>query len=746
MNNPPPPHSQTVLADPDALDLAAIVDLVIENRLLISLAVAVCLAAGTLYSLLREPVFRADILVQIEDSTNAQSAGMLANIAPLLDMKSTADAEIQLLGSRLVVSRAVDGLHLYVDARPHYFPVIGRWIASRGKRLSEPGIAGFGGYVWGAEAIDVGRFDVPRLMEGDAFTITANGSGRFTLSGSDLDAPVAGSVGKTLTIASTYGPIVLRVDRLDGRAGAAFDLRRLSRLATIEALQSQLDIKQRGKDSDVLAAAYDGTDPVLVSEVLNEIGRQYVEQNVRRKTEEAQRSIDFLDAQMPVLARSLDEAEARYNETRSRLNTVSLGEEAALVLQQSADVQTQLGALQQKRLELAAQLTPSHPAMRALDAQIASLEMRAKQIDARIAARPMIEQDVLRATRDVQVDQQLYLALRQNLQQLQLVKAGKVGSVRLVDKAPVPEKPIWPRPLIVLPLAALGGLLLGLGAALVRSRLFRGVTDSRDIERFVGLDVYATVPDSATQRKLEKRQQGCKEVMLLARRAPDDPAIESLRSFRTALRFLMIGSIDNRVLFTGASPGVGKSFVSANCAALLAGSGSRVLLIDADLRQGHIHRYFGRERDVGFADLLAGWDVDVAIQRGVLENLDFISTGTPSRGVDLLLQATHLGTLLAQLSAQYDVVIVDSAPTLSVADSTILAQHCGSVFLVALAGTTKVAELDETVKRLRQVGVRPKGSIFNRVNPALGRYGYGAAYGGYRYAGTSYGAASRALL
>jgi tyrosine-protein kinase Etk/Wzc len=723
------PHFQIVEADADALDLSSMVNLAVENRKLIMLIVCACVLFGTLYSVLARKTYRADMLVQVEDNSSATTTGsLLSSIAPLLNMTSTADGEIQLLGSRLVVSKAVDNTHLYIESQPHYFPLIGRVIAEHNTGLSTPGLLGFGGYAWGAESIDVDLFNVPSRMEGQTFEIKALANGRFELSGKGLDQSVQGVVGRPLNVSTPLGPIELRVDKLVGEPGAVFEVVRNSRLRTIEDLRlKKLVITEPGKDSNVLQATYDSSDPVLASTLLNEIGREYVAQNVKRKAEEAQHSIDFLNSQMPVLENEMHESEARYNDIRRQARSIDLSDEANLVLQQSVDVESQMSALKQKRAELAQQFTDNHPAIRAIDAQLGELSLREKSIEAQIAQRPTIEQGVLRTMRDMQVDQQLYLELRQNLQQLSLIKAGNIGSVRVVDMAPVPEAPVWPKPFLIIPIAALGGLFIGCAVALVRNKLSRRVNDSYDVERLVGLNVYASVPNSLAQRRIDKlARPSVGEVRLLATRAPNDPAIESLRSFRTSLEFLMLNAPNNRIMFTGALPDVGKSFVAANCAALLASSGHRVLLVDADMHKGELHRYLGLELGGGFAQLLDGSDEHSVIQMTSVPNMDFISAGSSAANVDGLLQRAVLGRIYERLSSNYDYVIVDAPPVLAVADPLVYAPHCGAVFLVALAGSTRVAELDESLKRLRLVGVHLQGAILNRASAPLGKYGYGA--------------------
>ncbi len=729
------PHLQLVDGDADTLDLPSVVSLAAENRKMIAIIVGVCMLLAAMYSLLARPVFRADMLVQVDDTATSAAPPMTSNalmstLAPTLNAMSTADSETQLLSSRLVVTKAIDKVHLYIDAEPNYFPLIGRLIAEHNADLSTPGIFGYGGWAWGAESVDVDVFDVPQKMEGKKFWLKALGDNRFELSGRKLDGTVQGTVGQTLEVSTPLGLIKLHVNKLVGAPGTEFDLKRNSRLLTIEELRAKkLTVTQSGKESNVLEATYDSFNPVLAAGLLNEIGHQYVEQNVKRKSEEAQHSIDFLNSQMPVLESEMHDAEGRYNDIRRQAKSVDLSDEANLVLQQSVDVETQISALQQKRAELAQQFTDSHPAIRAIDAQLAELKTRHKLIESQIAARPTIEQGVLRTQRDMQVNQELYLELRQNLQQLNLIKAGNIGSVRIVDMAPVPEVPVWPKPFLILPIAGLGGLFIGFAVALVRNKLSRRVVDSFDVERLVGVNVYASVPSSIAQRQIDKlARPSAGEVRLLAARAPNDPAIQSLRSFRTSLEFLMLNAPNNRIMFTGALPEVGKSFVAANCAALLATSGHRVLLVDADMHKGELNRYFGLNIGSGFAQLLDGADESAVIQKTGVPNLDFISSGTTNGNVDSLLQRAVIGRIYERLSPNYDYVIVDAPPLLAVADPLVYAPHCGAVFLVALAGSTKVAELGESLKRLGLVGVNLQGAILNRANETMS-YGYGSGYG-----------------
>lgn len=181
---------------------------------------------------------------------------------------------------------------------------------------------------------------------------------------------------------------------------------------------------------------------------------------------------------------------------------------------------------------------------------------------------------------------------------------------------------------------------------------------------------------------------------------------------------------------------------------MLAAAGKRVLLIDADMRKGHIHQFFGQERGMGLSELIAGTQAQAkALRTSVAPGLDFISTGTmPPNPAELLMSASAQ-QLLQTLAGQYDIVLVDTPPVLAVSDTAILAPQAGTTFMVARAEVTSLGELQEATKRLSQSGVAVKGVIFNGLDITKRRYGYGYGYGygykykryGYRYQSYNYG-------
>lgn len=724
------------------LDLASILDVLLDNRLLIAAIAAVFILAGGLFALLSTPVYESNIMVQIEDSPDASAAkNLLGDVSSMFDIKSSGDAEIQILGSRLVISRTVDALKRYITAKPHRFPVIGGWIARRHTGLSVPGLFGLGGYAWGKESVDVGTFDVPKQFEGQAYKLVALPGGRYELSGAGFDQPVTGRVGVAETFQGSAGVVDLMVRSIHGAAGVRFDLVRSSRMDTIEDLQKQLRITELGKQSGVISATLQSDDPVLLTTTLNEIGQQYVRQNADRKAAQAESSLEFLNTQEPKMKLELEQAEDRFSTYRNTHTIVDLSEEAKSILAQSSDAATQLFAVKQKRQDLLMRFGPAHPSIVAIDQQIAAAQGQIADLTDQIKRMPTEQRDALRLQRDVQVNTDLYLALRNNIEQLRLLKAGKIGSVRLVDGSSMPERPVLPKKALIVAVSALLGLFFGAGAAFLRDKLFTGITDVRALETHSGLAVYATIPHSEHQRRLSPNIMAAAvagEERLLAKLHPGDPAVESLRSLRTALQFAMLEARNNVVLLTGPSPELGKSFVSANLAVVLA-EGKRVLLIDGDLRRGYLNKYFGEERGMGVADVIAGsCPADKVIRKTDQPNLDFVSTGTlPPNAATLLLNKNWV-SFVQDASANYDIVLIDAPPVLAVTDAAIMASVAGAVFLVARFAQTRVGEVLESMKQLAQSGSRVNGLIFNGMKPRGGNYSYGGKYGSYRYVSYNY--------
>lgn len=749
--NPPPqnatlPQQAAARADDDRINLWSLVDVVIEQRLLIAFVTTAVTIFGAIYGRIDTPIFEANTLIQIEDANSGGLGGLLPNGSNVFDLKSPASAEIEILRSRLVIGQAVSNLRLDLSVSPKYLPILGQWLSRRANAPAQPGLMGLSGYgyVYGTEALEVSSLQVPTALEGQRYSVVLTAQG-YELRSPDGNSLGQGLVGQPLAFTHMMQTATLLVASAVGQPGAEFYIKRASSLVVTESLQAALKISEAGRQSGVLKISLEGPDPVRITAILNEIGAIYVRQNVERKGAEAEKSIAFLNTQLPQLRKELETSELRYNQFRNKSGIFDLGSEAKLLLDQTTGLRVKLLDLQQKRKELAARYTALHPSLEVVDAQLKELGRQLSSIDGRVKTLPNLEQDLLRLTRDVKVNNDLYISLLNSFQQLRLVKEGKIGNVRLVDAAVVPKDAVKPERAKVLALAFLIGLLVGLAAAFLRNNLRASIFNPDEIEQYLGMSVFATVPHSRAQGLLSSQAKAsASSTPLLAQHAPEDPSIESLRSLRTALQFAMLDAPNKLVLLTGPTQSLGKSFISANFAAVLSAGGRRVLLIDADMRKGHIHKAFNVARGYGLSELIIGSQtLGQVLHKNVAPLLDIITTGTLPPNPAELLMSPATRQLLQALSDMYDVVLIDTPPVLAVSDTQVLAPAAGTVFLLAREGVTTLGELQEASKRLTQSGSAVRGVIYNDVNIHQRRYGdssgNGYKYKSYRYTPYKYG-------
>ncbi|EOI7678751.1 polysaccharide biosynthesis tyrosine autokinase, partial [Acinetobacter baumannii] len=510
---------------------------------------------------------------------------------------------------------------------------------------------------------------------------------------------------------------------------ATYNIKSLSLPIAVNAISANYAVAERGKLTGVLGLNYQGQDKEHITKVLNAILATYSAQNIERRSAESAQTLKFLDEQLPDLKKQLDDAERQFNKFRQQYNTVDVTKESELYLTQSITLETKKAELEQKQAEMAAKYTAEHPAMREINGQLAAINKQIGELNSTLKQLPDVQRQYLQLYREVEVKTQLYTALLNSYQQLRIAKAGEIGNVRIVDTAVEPVEPIKPKKLLVLILSVFVGGFIGALIALLRNMLRTGIKDSGQIENEMDLPVYATVPRSPIQESRIKILKKKKSIPILAVKNSDDIAIESLRSIRTAIHFALANAKNNIIMIAGPSPEVGKSFISTNLATIFAQGNKRVLLIDADMRRGYMHKYFDVDVKPGLSELLSGQaDLQKVLHKTQVANLDVITRGKSPTNPSEILSSNQFKELLEQLQSQYDHIIIDTPPVLAVTDGIIISQYTGVNLIVARYAKSQMKELELTVNRFEQAGVKVNGFILNDIQRASAGYGYGYNY------------------
>lgn len=692
-------------------------NILLDYKWFIAAVISFSLIGSLAYVTFANPVYRANVLVQIEDSA-PESKSFLTDTTGLGELKTTASGEIQVLGSRMVIGAAVDQIGLQIDAQPRYLPIVGEWLKRRAKELSDPGLFGLGGYVTGLERITIDRFNVPSSLEDTApFVITALGDGRYTVEHELLETRLNGKVGHPLNVKLPDGDLNIHIRELAGKPNAEFKVAISSRLSAIERLQSRLIMSEQGRQSNVVNIALEDSDRARLSAILNAIATQYLRQNTERKSAEAEKTLAFLNSQLPVFERQLRSSEDAFARFRNTNGTVAFDEEARVWLKSAADLQTNLLELQNNRLDLLRTNNESHPKIQTLNQQINAVQNQLSSLNRKITAMPNVQRDALRLERDVRANSAQYQSMQNNALQMRLLKEGKVGNVRLLDNAVASKAPIKPQKLLIVAFALALGSIAGLATAIFLGKLKKGTLPPHVLAANTRLELYGVIPQSIEQELLSKEKKQFYSGKLLSDIYPNSRSAEALRSLRIGLKIAFKKASNNRILITGGTAGIGKSFISSNFSVLLSQTGQRVLLIDADLRKGSITNEFGLEQNNGLSELISGEiGIEEALRYKVRPNLDILTTGKlPSNPADLL-ESSSFAIVIEQLSKLYDHVVIDTAPIIEAADALAIASFCGCVLLVARAGYSEMSDLNESIRLLTQAGAPVNGLLFNGLN------------------------------
>ena len=343
-----------------------------------------------------------------------------------------------------------------------------------------------------------------------------------------------------------------------------------------------------------------------------------------------------------------------------------------------------------------------------------------------------------RLNRERENNSKLYNVLLERTTETDLTRMLRVTHARLVDRAIKPTVPVSPHLRLNLGMGALVGLLLGIGAAFLLSRLDRTIKTIEDAEG-LGVTVLGIMPkihvgDEGPRppRRPKPRQiDGLppNDRDLIVHTHPMSSVAECCRTIRTNLTFMSADDPLRALVVTSAGPREGKTTVAISLAIALAQSGKRVLLIDTDLRRPRIHRTFGVSSAVGITSVLVGeTPLEDAFQETVVPGLSVLPCGPIPPNPSELLHTARFRELVADASKRFDQVIFDSPPLGAVTDAAIIAPQVDGAIVVMKVQSTNRDAASLALRQLRDVGAVIVGSILNDVNLSEQRYGYGSYY------------------
>lgn len=474
-------------------------------------------------------------------------------------------------------------------------------------------------------------------------------------------------------------------------------------------------------------------------------------------------------------------AEANYRATLApgALEAQAESTNNLVVNNSAAQTDTKLAELRQRRAQLLLEYTEKYPEVKDLDQQIAMLEKQSEQLrtHTQVVVKTNLEtrfrqaQQKEQALRDafdkqrgetltqneaavnyriiqqeIETNKSLLDGLLQRAKENDVILAGTPNNIHVVDHASRPKAPVSPKRRQAIALAAMFSLILGIALARYLDYLDDSVRTSDDVENFLRLPALAVIPSlgSYARRRLlsalpgrEKKNGHHVGEELLLNASQRSPLAEAYRQLRTSVLLSSAGGAPKTLLVTSSQPGEGKTTTVVNTAMILAQTGAKVVVIDADMRRPRLHSIFGIENSSGLSGLLASKMSDKemldSVQFHEESGLYVLPSGRIPPNPAELLASDQIRGLMKVLANNFTHIVIDSPPVASFTDGVLLSSVADGVLLVVHGGTASRHIVRRSKQLLSDVGAKIFGVVLNNVTVSRQDYYYNRSYEKYYY-------------
>lgn len=556
---------------------------------------------------------------------------------------------------------------------------------------------------------------------------------------------------------------------------------------TLENLK-KLQVTSVNKNADLINMTFEGQNAEQEITYLNELSQVYIQYGLKQKNQISENTILFIDQQLKNIVDTLKTTTNQFTEYRSSRKVFDLGTEASLVAGKLSDLDSKrsmanmqleyyenlrgyignngdmkaivfpsvvgitdqglntmvvrLSELNSKREALTYSVHSKNPSVQMIDKELEyirksleenlnnlvfntrnelkSIDKEIAGVDQQLSRYPKTEQDLISMKRLVDLNSELYNFLLQRRAEAQITKASNIPDVDILDPArDATSEKIGPRTKLNLLIGLILGLAIPFLIIVLKDFLDETVHDREHLAKLTNIPVVADVMHSAYQQNLP------------VVRHPRSVLAESFRELRTSLEYLGMGRENRVVGIHSLIPGEGKSFVSANLAAMIAMNNLKVIIIGADMRKPTLHTQFNLQKETGLSTYLIGHNkLEEIIKPSGVKDLDVITSGVvPPNPVELL-SSESFGKLIAALKERYDMILIDNSPLTLVTDAAVIARYTNSnLFIVRQKYSPR--KLVQTLAQLVDKNKMEKpGLVLNDLNPK--KYGaYNYRYGGY---------------
>lgn len=714
MHNTPQYSNDLHRLQENTIDLRGVLDLIKKNYQIILLTSLSFLLCGIYDASIQPPVYRSTALIQMKSSSTSNllgaSSGQSASSMLSLGQGSSSAVEAELMQSPYILGDVVRQMGFDISVSPKSTGILHHKKQAVFAKMSV--------------------LSVPNSLLAKKLTLVVLPNDRYQLLTPQGKTILIGSVGRLMQARYLSEPIKIQVDRLQGPSGAQLTVIKQPVVDVAAGLSHHFSIHQNadgwGTTTGIMQLSYDASSPEQAQNILNAILSTALIRDKEEQVAQASQMTTFINHQLPTLNSQLNTTENKINQLGIKTGIFDVKAEAQLLSENLVFLQESLRKLQTKKILLLQNFTLKHPLMIATNQEEAQLETQITNAKTALTRLPMLGQKEISLDRDYAMQEKVYEGMLASQQQIQMMKAGILSNLRILDSASYPVAPLTAKKRVIVLSSFVLGLLAGLCFIFARYVLSPVLADVDSVERELGistpgvLPVSAILPFSQIQHNYNKKSQQStdKAVFILSREYPKDVAVEGLRSLRTAVQMMLLETKGNVMAMTGCSPSAGKSFISSNLALLFSDLNKRILLIDADMRRGKLCQDFDVTKTPGLAEFLQEKSpLSHVIQSVIPQRLDFISAGEFPENPSELLSKNHFGQLIETLKPLYDLIIIDTPPVLAVTDASLLLKYSMNNFLVFNTDCDQLKTAQRVKNLLERNGIILRGIVFNTTHP-----------------------------
>ncbi len=499
----------------------------------------------------------------------------------------------------------------------------------------------------------------------------------------------------------------------------------VSKLAEIESLQreAEIELTSNRKRLAYIDEQLDknkqniNMDNILSAPFLEELSKQMAELEAKKAT--------YIAQLMDKGVYNPDDPMIRNYERQAQVLADKYKDEVKqLAVAETADPLALSESLFQSKIVIEATIQSLIP-------KVSALKKIVDKYDAKLEKIPERGLKLARLQRAALLDEKITLMMKEKYEESRITEVGQLGNVRIIDPAKPSYTPISPKKKMNMILGIIVGLGLGIGITFLLDYFDNTVKSAEDIEQY-GLALLGSIPvikldeavrkvgDDGKHRLNGKMNNG--EARTIAGRmithfAPKSPISEAYKSLRTSIQYSKTDSSLKSLVFTSPGPKEGKSTTVVNLAIAIAQMGTKVLLVDTDLRRPVIHKIFDLDRTKGISNYLVGRiNLEEAITETEIENLYAMPSGTLPPNPSELLGSKSMKKCIDELKNQFDIVLFDSPPIMAVTDAVVLSSEVDGVVLVVKEGMTKRDAVSRCYNILKTMPNHILGVVMNGIN------------------------------